>query len=202
MEAQAKKPSARIRLLNAADELFSRNGIVHTGVDDVLALAQVSVATLYAQFGSKDGLLQASLQRRLEIWQSYWDEALAAAESDQDRLLAVFDALKSYRRHQHNARWCAFLSAAVEIPGPDHPATQLLAADTALLEERLLHLSRQVADAHAGDLAAAILLIYNGTLASLLRGSPADPIAIGRDTARLAIRAYTQQLPTYLESSI
>jgi AcrR family transcriptional regulator len=192
METQPGRQSARVRLLDAADELFSLNGITRTGVDDVLARAEVSVATLYAKFGSKDGLLQASLERRLETWQTYWAAAIAAAESDQDRLLAVFDALKLYREHQHNARWCAFLSAAVEIPSPDHPAAELLKADTSLLNERLLHLSKQIVDAKAGELAAAILLIYNGTLASLLRGSPSDPIALGRDTARFIVRAHTK----------
>lgn len=191
MEIQSGRPSARQRLLDAADELFYLNGISNTGVDDVLARAEVSVATLYAQFGSKEGLLQASLQRRLETWQDYWDEAINAAESAQDRLLAVFDALKLYRERQHSTRWCAFLSTAVEIPGSDHRAAEPIKADTALLNQRLLLLSEPLAGDQAGRLAAAILLIYNGTLASFLRGSPEDPIAHGRRTAALIIGAFT-----------
>ncbi|MBT2585275.1 TetR/AcrR family transcriptional regulator [Arthrobacter sp. ISL-95] len=191
METQSGKRSARDRLLDAADELFSLNGITHTGVDDVLVRAEVSVATLYAKFGSKDGLLRASLERRLETWQVYWDAAIAAAESDEDRLLALFDALTLYRDNQHSARWCAFLSAAVEINSPSHSAADLIKADTALLNDRLLHLSGQIVGAGAGKLAAAILLIYNGTLASLLRGSPVDPIPLGREVARSTVRAQT-----------
>lgn len=191
METQSGRPSARQRLLDAADELFYLNGISNTGVDDVLARADVSVATLYAQFGSKEGLLQASLQRRLETWQDYWDEAINAAESAQDRLLAVFDALKLYRERQHNTRWCAFLSTAVEIPESDHRAAEPIKADTTLLNQRLRLLSEPLAGAQADRLAAAILLIYNGTLASFLRGSPEDPIAHGRSTAALITGAFT-----------
>lgn len=192
MKTQPVKRSARVRLLDAADELFFLNSITSTGVDNVLTRAEVSVATLYAQFGSKDGLLQACLERRLETWKTHWATAIAAADSDQDRLLALFDALRLYRENLHNARWCAFLSAAVENPYPDHPATKLLKADTSLLNERLLHLSEQIVGADAGELAAAILLIYNGTLASLLRGSPSAAIALGRDTARFIVRAHTK----------
>lgn len=192
MERQSRRPSARQRLLDAADELFYLNGISNTGVDDVLARAEVSVATLYSQFGSKEGLLQATLQRRLETWQHYWDEAINAAESAQDRLLAVFDALKLYRERQQSTRWCAFLSTAVEIPGPDHPAAELIKADTTLLNQRLRLLSEPLAGAQADRLAAALLLIYNGTLASILRGSPEDPIAHGRGTAALIIGAFTE----------
>ncbi|MDQ4047073.1 MAG: TetR/AcrR family transcriptional regulator [Actinomycetota bacterium] len=191
MEIQSRRPSARQRLLDAADALFYLNGISNTGVDDVLARAEVSVATLYAQFGSKEGLLQASLQRRLETWQDYWDEAINAAESAQDRLLAVFDALKLYRERQHSTRWCAFLSTAVEIAGSDHRAAELIKADTALLNQRLRLLSEPLAGDQADRLAAAILLIYNGTLASFLRGSPEDPIAHGRRTAALITGAFT-----------
>ncbi|WP_051476673.1 TetR/AcrR family transcriptional regulator [Arthrobacter sp. Br18] len=190
MGTQSGHPSARQRLLDAADELFYRNGIANTGVDDVLARAGVSVATLYAQFSSKDGLLQASLLRRLDTWQAYWDEAIRAADSDQERLLAVFDALKLYREGQHSARWCAFLSTAVEIYETDHPAVDLIAADTALLTRRLCSLSEPIAGAGADQLAAAILLIYNGTLASFLRGSPEDPIGQGREIATLAASAF------------
>lgn len=177
--------SARERLLDAADELFYLNGISNTGVDDVLARAGVSVATLYAHFGSKDGLLEASLRRRLDTWRACWDETIDAADSPEGRLLALFDALELYREGQ-NTRWCAFLATAVEVDS----AHELVAADTALLKHRLRELSEPLAGAKADQLADAILLIYNGTLASFLRGSPGDPIALARDTAVVVIRGF------------
>ncbi|MBG6217172.1 AcrR family transcriptional regulator [Arthrobacter sp. CAN_A6] len=192
MKTQPGTPSARQRLLDAADELFYLNGITNTGVDDVLARAGVSVATLYAQFGNKDGLLSASLSRRLEIWQEYWDEAIRSAESDQERLLAIFDALELYRGRRPDARWCAFLSTAVEIPDAKHAVAALTRADTTLLNQRLLTLAEPLAGAEAERLAAAVLLIYNGTLASFLRGSPEDPIAQAREIAVLTVRTFAE----------
>lgn len=190
MRTQSPRGTARERLLDAADELFYLGGISATGVDDVLARAEVSVATLYAHFGSKDGLLEASLQRRLDTWKLCWDDAIADADSDSGRLLAVFDALVLFRERQRNSRWCAFLSTAVEVPPSKAGVAELVKADTALLTERLQVLSEPIAGPDADRLAAAILLIYNGTLASFLRGSPEDPIAHARDAASLVVGTY------------
>lgn len=90
---QARGLVVRERLLDAAETLFYRDGIARTGVDAVLAEANVSTATLYAHFGSKDRLVAAYLLRRLDRWRRVWDDAVAAATTPEDRLLAVFDAL-------------------------------------------------------------------------------------------------------------
>lgn len=190
MGTQPVKAPARQRLLDAADRLFYVNGISSTGVDAVLAEAEVSVATLYAHFGSKEGLLEASLQRRLDSWRACWDEAIGAAGSDEERLLAVFDALHLFREAQHNARWCAFLATAAETQGSDTSVSALIEADTALLNERMLTLAQPLAGPKADQLAKAVLLIYNGTLASFLRGNPAHPIDIGRNAAAAVVSGF------------
>ena len=105
-------------------------------------------------------------------------------------MLSVFDALSLYREQQHSTRWCAFLATAVEMQGSEYRAAELVTADTTLLNQRLRLLSEPIAGPQADRLAAAILLIYNGTLASFLRGSPEDPIAHGRDAAAVVIGAY------------
>lgn len=190
MGAQPARAPARERLLDAADRLFYGNGISSTGVDSVLAEAGVSVATLYAQFGSKEGLLEASLQRRLGSWRECWDSTIEAAASDEERLLAVFDALHLFRQAQGNARWCAFLATAAETQAAGTRISELIEADTSLLTERLRNFAKPLADAGADQLAEAILLIYNGTLASFLRDSPTHPIEAGRNAASAVIRGF------------
>ncbi|MGL5911338.1 MAG: TetR/AcrR family transcriptional regulator, partial [Phycicoccus sp.] len=46
----------RRRLLDAAEEIFVRDGYRGTSVDEVAAVAGVSKQTLYAHFGSKEAL--------------------------------------------------------------------------------------------------------------------------------------------------
>lgn len=186
-----QRPSARNRLLQAADRVFFDRGIRATPVDELLRQADVSAATLYAQFGSKDGLVAETLRQRLAEWRAVWDQHIIAARDDTGRLLAVFDALAAYRaRPGQTARWCAFLAAATELPDAGGEIGEVLAADTTLLIDRLRHLSEPVAGPQAGSLADEVLLAYTGALAAFLRGSPADPIDTGRRLARAAAGAY------------
>lgn len=185
-----QKLPARGRLLAAAEDAFFSRGIRATPVDDVLRAADVSAATLYAHFGSKDGLVAEALRVRLAEWQAVWDQCVVRAGSDLDRLLAVFDALAAYRERQPAARWCAFLAAATELPDAGDEIAGVLAADTELLNERLRHFARPLAGDRAADLADDVVLAYNGTLAAYLRGHPASPIETGRRVAAAAAAAY------------
>jgi AcrR family transcriptional regulator len=182
---------ARARLLQAADQALFDRGIRATPVDELLRQADVSTATLYKHFGSKDALVAEALRVRLADWQAVWDQHIVAADDDMARLLALFDALASYRRDQnHPSRWCAFLAAATELPAAADEISDVLAADTALLVTRLLHFSHPIAGPRAQELADEVLLAYSGTLAAFLRGDPRSPIDVGRRLARSAIQAH------------
>ncbi|MFI7493698.1 TetR/AcrR family transcriptional regulator [Kocuria sp. M4R2S49] len=189
----AQRTSARDRLLQAADRVLFDHGIRATPVDELLRQAEVSAATLYTHFGSKDALVAEALRVRLADWRAVWDQHIVAAGDDMARLLAVFDALASYRGEQHHpSRWCAFLAAATELPEAADEISDVLTGDTALLTERLLHLSRPLAGAGAPDLADEVLLAYSGALTGFLRGTPRSPIDVGRRLARSAAQAHSR----------
>ena len=63
-EASAARPSARERLLAAANELFYNEGVHTVGIDRVIEQAGVAKASLYNTFGSKDELVRAYLEGR------------------------------------------------------------------------------------------------------------------------------------------
>ena len=58
------RPSARDRLLAAADELFYEHGVHTVGIDTIIERAAVAKASLYSTFGSKDELVRAYLEGR------------------------------------------------------------------------------------------------------------------------------------------
>jgi AcrR family transcriptional regulator len=184
---QVRGPAVRERLLDAAETLFHRDGIGRTGVDAVLAQAGVSTATLYAHFGGKEHLVAAYLQRRLDRWRRIWDDAVTAATTPEDRLLAVFDALARFRADQPAARGCAFLATAVELSGPDHPALDVVAADTTHLRDRLHALAADLPVADPDALAEHVLLAYDGTLSAFLRGTSEHAVTRGRTLAAIAV---------------
>ena len=186
-------PRTRDRILDAAESLFFQEGITTTGVDRVAATAGVAVVTLYKHFGSKDNLLREVLSRRLGAWTEHWDAAIAAAASPQERLLAVFDAIESFRASAGATQWCCFLATASERPAPEHrqddPVFALIEQDTRLVTERLAQLAREARCQDPATVASALLLLYNGVLSSLLRGAPTDPVTHARNTARSIIEA-------------
>lgn len=54
------------RILDAAEELFAKNGFIGTSVRDIAKLAQVNIAMISYYFGSKDKLLHGLLINRTE----------------------------------------------------------------------------------------------------------------------------------------
>ncbi|GAA1307717.1 TetR/AcrR family transcriptional regulator [Saccharothrix xinjiangensis] len=184
-------PHTRERILDAAEALFFHDGIAVTGVDRVAASAGVAIVTLYKHFGTKDNLLREVLARRLEAWTRHWDEAVDRAGSPEERLLAVFDAVETFRAATGPTQWCCFLATASERPAPaddrTDPVFELIRQDTRLVTERLTRLASEARCADPDAVASMLLLLYNGVLAGLLRGSPANPVARARDIARLVI---------------
>jgi AcrR family transcriptional regulator len=91
-KASAARPSARERLLAAADDLFYREGVQSVGVDRVVQQAGVAKASLYSLFGSKEELVQAYLDARHASTREQIGRVLTRFRTPRERLLGVFDA--------------------------------------------------------------------------------------------------------------
>jgi AcrR family transcriptional regulator len=59
-----RRSPARERLLDAAEARFNREGYNGAGIDAIIADAGIARMTLYNNFGSKEGLIEAVLERR------------------------------------------------------------------------------------------------------------------------------------------
>ncbi|VXB34993.1 TetR/AcrR family transcriptional regulator [Nocardioides sp. AX2bis] len=188
----ATRSPAHDRLLDAADDLVATRGWAATPVDVVLARAEVAPATLYAHFGSKDRLLAATLDRRLARWDEAWAAAVAAADDDRGRLLAVFDALASFGEAYGRTRWCSFLGAAAEGTTSEEAVADAVRRDSTLLRDRLVALAGPVAgEGRAEELGAHLLVVVTGCLAMRLRDPDDDQLARARATAALVVDAFT-----------
>src|SRR5882762_1145057 len=112
---RATAQEVRDRLLDAAERLIYRDGINGSGVDTILADASVARMSLYNQFGNKDGLVLAALDRRDRRWMAWYEARVTAlAPASQDRVLALFDALGDWFR-QPDFHGCAFINAAERV---------------------------------------------------------------------------------------
>ena len=96
---------AKERIIDAAYELFSRQGTRAVGVDAIIERSGVAKMTLYRHFRSKQDLVIAFLQRREERWSRDWlqQEVRARAADPKGRLLAVFDLFDGwFQQHSHS----------------------------------------------------------------------------------------------------
>src|SRR5207245_8868855 len=89
---------ARERVLSAAYDLFSRQGIRAVGIDTIIARAGVAKMSFYRHFPSRDELVLAFLQKREQLWTHEWLEAEVnrRAVTPRKRLLAIFDVFDEW----------------------------------------------------------------------------------------------------------
>ncbi len=182
-EAKPAKPSARERLLAAADELFYREGVQSVGVDRIVQRAGVAKASLYNLFGSKEELVQAYLDARHATTREQTERALTRFRTPRERLLGVFDAQgQIFTDPDFNG--CAHISASAEAR---HGGPVECATDRFRLWVRTLFtdLARESGVADADGLARQLHLLYDG--AGLSARMDRDPSAA--TTARTAAAA-------------
>ena len=109
-------PSARDRLLEAANELFYDEGVHTVGIDRVIERAGVAKASLYNTFGSKDELVRAYLEMRHARVADRITRYLERYDTPRERLLGVFEA-QGEIFGEEGFRGCAFAAASAESPG-------------------------------------------------------------------------------------
>ena len=125
---EAERParrSGRERVLDAAYDLFSREGVRNVGVDTIVADAGVAKMTLYRNFASKEQLALAFLQRREERWTRDWlqAEVRRRATAPADRLLAIFDVFGEWFARD-DFEGCTFMTVMLELTDASDPVRQ------------------------------------------------------------------------------
>ena len=138
---------ARDRILWTACNLFYRDGVRATGIDRVIAEAQVTKVTFYRHFPSKNDLVLAFLADRHTRWMAWFDAAL---QRYGDSPQALAPALAEWLMDE-GFRGCAFLNSSAElgaaVPGVDEATRAHKKAVTARLLALLPAGPHQAADA-------------------------------------------------------
>lgn len=180
---QTDRSGARQRLLDAADRLFYRQGINATGVDAVIAEADVARMTLYKQFGGKAELVATYLEQRDARWRADLEDAITAAGPDPTaRLLAVFDALALWVADPQ-FRGCSFANAAAEVADDDHPARKVALRHKQALRERMTELAAAAGLAQPDRVVDQLMLLFEGAVTATAVHSVEDAVSAARATA-------------------
>jgi len=179
--ATRRRPGAE-RLLEAASDLFYREGIRAVGVDTISAKAGVSKRTLYNRFGGKDELVAEYLRRRDERWRGYLRGRIGGVVDPRDKLLVVFGAYEEWLVGE-DFRGCAFANAVAEIPDPDHPARNVARLHKEGVRERLGALAKEAGFDEPEALGEGLVLLLEGGPGTAGRRRNGEPLGAARSAA-------------------
>ena len=186
----ASKPSARERLLAAADELFYAEGVHTVGIDRVIERAGVAKASLYSTFGSKEGLIKAYLEGRHERRRARLRAGLERYDNPRDRLLGVFDVLAEMAASP-GFRGCAFYNASAESP-PGGPVQEVSDTSRAWVRSLLVELARDAGARDPEALGAQLVLLYDGSAVGARMDRNPAAAATARTVAATLLDAATR----------
>jgi AcrR family transcriptional regulator len=156
----------RDRILDTAVELFLQYGIGAVGISRLIAEADVALMTLYRQFGGKDNLVAAAVER----WSTEWLKRLTnqlgdCANDPDDRFDRLWTALEDWLASKE---FCGSLVAiaATELRGkPQHPAHQAIFEHRMAMRQLLEDLAKLADAPDPAALAAQLHVLVEGAVA-------------------------------------
>jgi AcrR family transcriptional regulator len=173
--------TARIRLLEAADELFYTRGIQAVGMDAIRDASGVSLKRLYQVFPAKEQLIEAYLDHRDAKWRGRLAEHVAAVDDTQERILAVFDWLRDWFG-QPSFRGCAWINAFGELGAMSDAVAEAVRRHKSLFREYLQELLDDAG--YDAPLVDALFLLAEGAMTTAGIFKDPAPAEQAKATAR------------------
>ena len=172
---------ARQRILDAAAELFYREGINATGVERLATESSVSKRTLYQHFPSKTAVVEEYLR---SIEHRVANPVDNAEQMPRERLLAVFQAPTA---RGGPLRGCPFHNAAVEAAGAMPGVREIVRASKRSFINGLAELAKEAGAADPQLLGNELGVLYEGAAALATSLDDSSPWAQARAAAETLI---------------
>ena len=153
------------RILDAATRLLYHDG-VHVSIDRIITEAQVAPMTVYRQFGGKDELVAATLERWSASWLGWLHDRIDRRGDDPvQRMSGLWEALEEWFATEE-FRGSLIANAATELRGePGHPAQKVIAAHRAAMRQFLVDLAVMTRAQDPAGLAGELEVLVEGAVA-------------------------------------
>jgi AcrR family transcriptional regulator len=171
IDTSGRTSEARERLLNTATGIFYAAGIHSVGVERLVAEANVTRATFYRHFRSKEDLVTAYLQRIDQHLRGQHEQAVASGEPAADILREIGRQIAA-EISAPAFRGCAFLNAAAEYPDVDNPVHQAVLTHREWFLNAITALFAQVYDSPPEGSARHFVMMRDGAMAAGYLGDP------------------------------
>ncbi|MEP9388120.1 TetR/AcrR family transcriptional regulator [Mesorhizobium sp. KR9-304] len=193
MARSAIAAAKRRHIVATAYGLFKRDGFHATGIDKIIAEADVAKMTMYRHFPSKDELIVEVLNWRAQRFSHQLDRLAEAASTPQEKIAAIFD---------WHERWfdspdfhgCLFQHALAEFGEQHHAVFQAATRQKRDIQQRMRSILKQsMPDSRAEQVATILFMLIEGAtvLAKIRQGKAA--IASARRTAAGILAAEASQ---------
>lgn len=184
---------ARTRLMRSAARLFYKHGIHAVGIERMISDSKTSKSVFYYHFPSKHALICAFLKQRDEQWMAWMRQRVESLANDPaERILGVFTALGEWFTEK-DFRGCAFLNAAVEMPGAKLHAIieNHIEAVKQLFRDLLAEAGRPASE----SLVEQLFLLTEGAIVTAQAGLLRNPAAVAAGLAHIVLAKESTELP-------
>jgi AcrR family transcriptional regulator len=163
------KLQTRRRIVEAAHQLFYRQGYARVSVDAIAARSKLTKRTLYSHFRSKDDLLAAVLIRYRELQMDRLQVIDARMPNEQDAMIdSLFSQLAEWagKPRFSGAGFTRIVMELADLPG--HPARAIARSAKATTEDWLTQRLTRTSVAAPKTRAREVMLLIEGATALML----------------------------------
>ncbi|MDR6293369.1 MULTISPECIES: TetR/AcrR family transcriptional regulator [Inquilinus] len=177
----------RRHIVETAYALFKRAGYHATGIDRIIAEAEVAKMTMYRHFPGKDGLIVEVLQYRAERFDAQLDRLAGTAGTPGQKIGTILDWYERWFRSP-DFHGCLFAHALAEFGDPGHPVFAAVAEHKNGFRRRLRRILEQTMPGdRAEGVAAALFMLLEGATLLAQMGQGDDAIRSVRQAASALI---------------
>lgn len=159
----SQSPVAR-RILDAATPRFSTQGIRAVSADVIIDAAEVTKATFYRHFPTKDHLVTAYLLAMVEGEKAAVVEWRAQFPDRPDQVLLAYGRALIAEVCRPSFRGCPFVNAAAEYPDLSNDVRAAVAVHRAWLRDTAAELLDQLGVAEPEAVAVALIMLRDGAM--------------------------------------
>jgi AcrR family transcriptional regulator len=162
MPASYGNVEKRQQIVETAYALFKRFGFHATGIDRIIAEADVAKMTMYRHFPNKDGLIVEVLDYRARRFERQLDRLAEQVKTPQEKIATIFDWHERWF-NSPDFHGCLFAHALAEFGDPDHPVFKAVTSQKIGLRHRMRRILEDAMPSNRAEgLATTMLMLLEG----------------------------------------
>ncbi|MEG0928064.1 TetR/AcrR family transcriptional regulator [Chryseobacterium sp.] len=162
-----KKEKVHDRIIRVASELFYKQGYNSTGINQIIAEADIAIGSLYNHFSSKNDLLHAYLIQEEIGWFDGFEKSIVNIEEPKEKIIAVIDYRKKLQQSSGFAG-CHFIKIISEIGDGNAVVSDFVKKHKDKQKEMIRIIVKEYSDKHqledASLMADQVFLLIEGAV--------------------------------------